>query len=118
MPLREYQDGNGTNWRIWNVHPTQRAGARPTEEGPERRTAPREEERSRMIATPGLEQGWLCFESPVEKRRLTPIPEQWESCPEGELEALLGRAELVRQRGAEGRAATGPDDVEVPLPGA
>ena len=35
--------------------------------------------------TPGLEGGWLCFDSPVEKRRLFPIPEGWDRFADDEL---------------------------------
>jgi len=47
--------------------------------------------------------GWLCFESPVAKRRLTPIPPNWSECTDAELARLLRKAEpVVRPRlGAE-----------------
>jgi hypothetical protein len=31
----------------------------------------------RPLLSAGLDGGWLCFEAPVEKRRLTPIPADW-----------------------------------------
>lgn len=38
-------------------------------------------------------QGWLCFDSGREKRRLTPIPGDWMTCSERRLELYVGRAE-------------------------
>jgi hypothetical protein len=42
--------------------------------------------------------GWLAFESAAEKRRLSPIPEGWQSLPDDALRALCGRAEIVPRR--------------------
>src|SRR4051812_22253950 len=84
MGLRNFRDSRGGEWRVWDVvpygsHPTERrgrerrvaqSGAYP---GPERRTRERRM-RTPGLMTPGLESGWLCFESAQEKRRLTPIP--------------------------------------------
>jgi hypothetical protein len=45
---------------------------------------------------PPFQEGWLCFESVTEKRRLTPIPSNWRSLSDSDLEKLLGEAEIVR----------------------
>jgi hypothetical protein len=42
-------------------------------------------------------QGWLCFESSVSKRRLTPIPPQWRDASDDELVRLLGQAQTVNR---------------------
>jgi hypothetical protein len=39
--------------------------------------------------------GWLCFESKVSKRRLTPVPPYWAELSDHELEALLQKAKPV-----------------------
>jgi hypothetical protein len=39
--------------------------------------------------------GWLCFESDVSKRRLTPVPPRWRDYSDTELAGLLERAEPV-----------------------
>ena len=36
--------------------------------------------------------GWLCFESRVSKRRLTPVPRRWREAGEDELERMMKRA--------------------------
>ena len=38
------------------------------------------------MLTSGLDSGWLCFEATRQKRRLTPIPDDWERCPVARLE--------------------------------
>lgn len=44
------------------------------------------------------QQGWLCFESATEKRRLGPIPDQWQTATDGELRGYLDAAQVVPQR--------------------
>ena len=42
--------------------------------------------------------GWLCFESDVTKRRLTPVPPRWTEYSDHELAALIEKAEPVARR--------------------
>jgi len=43
--------------------------------------------------------GWLCFESSVAKRRLTPVPPGWADMSDKELLGLMKKAEpVVRSR--------------------
>jgi len=62
---------------------------------PERRVL---RDRRRMRAGPGLEHGWVCFQSEAEKRRLAPPPSDWGEAADDALEALLGRAEPIPRR--------------------
>ena len=48
--------------------------------------------RSRLFFPPE-ESAWLCFESAETRRRLRPVPPDWMTWPEAELEALCERAE-------------------------
>lgn len=41
--------------------------------------------------------GWLCFESDVSKRRLTPVPAHWREFGDDELERMLGQAQAVNR---------------------
>ena len=41
---------------------------------------------------------WLCFESETDKRRLVPIPEDWEHATEAELLELLAQATPVEKK--------------------
>jgi hypothetical protein len=40
--------------------------------------------------------GWLCFDSPEEKRRLYPIPPDWHQSAEGDLLQMCRAARPVR----------------------
>jgi hypothetical protein len=94
---------------VWNVTPfAAREGERRTTErrrppvavyaGPERRARRDRRVRTAQLLTPGLETGWLCFESGSEKRRLSPIPPGWEQAPDEELETLFQNARAVARR--------------------
>jgi hypothetical protein len=86
---RSFADARGVQWDVFAVHP-----------------APRPESRTPLPAT--LRYGWLCFESSVEKRRLGPIPDNWESLDDRQLEELSQRAELAA--GSRRRRVQGSDD--------
>lgn len=104
MPIRSFQNGEGITWQVWNVMP----GRRDVPErrvgydrrspdpviryaGPERRTAD-DRRQPPAFLSPQLATGWLAFECPTEKRRLTPIPQQWEQLSDTELERLCAAA--------------------------
>ena len=87
--LREFVDKDGTAWRVWDVDPT-------TAQPPPMRGHGR----------PTPVQGWLCFESGAERRRLSPIPKDWSSSDADTLEKLCRRAEPVPRlaRGFNGQS--------------
>lgn len=77
--MRQIRDDAGVEWMVYEVNPA--AGAwRSIDSLPE-----------------GYRNGWLCFESSSEKRRLTPLPAGWEDLPIEQLSSLLGTAVLVRR---------------------
>jgi hypothetical protein len=80
MALRSFTDSQGHTWRVWNVIP-QYATSRDEDQ-----------------MTPGLQGGWLCFENSGEKRRLSPIPANWEDAASEDLEQYLGQATSVQPR--------------------
>ena len=84
MALRNFTDSQGHGWRVWNVVP-QYASIRDEE-----------------AMTPGLQGGWLCFENGGEKRRLSPIPADWETAGSEALEAWCRQATAVQQRAVVG----------------
>jgi hypothetical protein len=69
MAHRTFQDERGRAWQVWDVHPT-----------------------ADVVVRPELREGWLAFEHEGEKRRLCPIPEDWEAASEPALITLLARA--------------------------
>jgi hypothetical protein len=112
MGYRGFRDHAGTEWRVWEVRPraAQVADALDGEDrrspdpillykGRERRS-PRPTPDPPRVFTPGLENGWLTFESATEKRRLAPIPPSWEAMDDDGLEALLTTARPVSKMGS------------------
>lgn len=94
--LRGFKDSAGVEWRVWEVIPS-KAGIE---------TSPRAQSRTSLSSTP-YANGWLCFESTSEKRRLAPIPEGWEQRPVAAIAELLDQATRVtsRARSAEPQAS-------------
>src|SRR5829696_6952999 len=70
-----------SEWDVWDVRPD----IRPHRLGTE------------------LENGWLCFQSGPERRRLHPIPSGWDSLEDGELHGLFERAIPVKPAKASAR---------------
>ena len=75
--MREIRDAAGVSWVVYEV---QRTEGLPGPELPE-----------------PLRNGWLCFESQTEKRRLTPTPPGWDVLSATELGRLLEGAALVKR---------------------
>jgi hypothetical protein len=76
--FREFRDSNGTEWHVWAITPAQ-AGVVDVRVG-------------------RLKHGWLLFESPASRRRLSPIPDEWHRADDLLLEQLCQRASPARQR--------------------
>ena len=106
MGLRRFHSSENVEWHVWSVVPGSRL------EG-ERRDADRRhpepilyyrghERRSDIdrrrydpVVRPGMERGWLTFESEMERRRMVPIPRGWEGLSDGELERLCLTADVI-----------------------
>ncbi|SOD03787.1 hypothetical protein SAMN05216486_1182 [bacterium JGI 053] len=75
--MRTIHDGEGRSWRVWHVVP-----------------------QSQVLrsAAPGMMEGWLCFESEGDKRRLVSPRVDWDRVHDAELVEMLGRATTVRVR--------------------
>ena len=102
MALREFSDGNGVLWRVWDVTP----------DALSKRTAAEDYMRD-------WQDGWLCFESDNGRRRLADFPPGWESLSDTQLERLLERALEVKasRMSAEVRAIGESDSSAPPPPG-
>jgi hypothetical protein len=92
---RAFTDALGVKWDVFAVYP-------------EARLSPH----SQLKGT--FSQGWLCYDSGAEKRRLSPIPENWQALSDNELERLAQRAEVAPRRG---RARNDPGPRESRPPG-
>lgn len=105
MPYRTFADDQGRSWEIWDVRPerverrsVERRRERPSPwTGLERRvTAERRQDRQvRLRLGHLLAGGWLVFKSDHERRRLSPIPDDWESLRAPGLRALWEKAEVI-----------------------
>jgi hypothetical protein len=76
--MRTITDGAGTQWTVFEV---KRQGSK--------------EKWSYLPEEYG--DGWLCFESDVSKKRLTPVPSNWRAMGDAELIRLLGQAQAVNR---------------------
>ena len=96
MPLRRHEDPTGRVWNIWNVPPRfsrARGGERREQPTPgfepDRRVTPDR----RIHDTPAeWSTGWVCFDGGEEKRRLYPIPEDWDTADKEVLQRYLDQA--------------------------
>lgn len=106
MSYRIFTDSRGTEWQTWDVVP--RLGERRVSErrspiakaahtDRRMRTDRRVLEGQRAVLTAGMDAGWLCFEAPDEKRRLTPIPADWQRCAVQRLEQYCSQATRARR---------------------
>jgi hypothetical protein len=107
MSYRTFLDSSGRRWEVWLVSPAaaerrkvdRRASAAGGFEGTsERRMTPdrrRSPFRRSVTVASEYNNGWLCFESEGEKRRLVPVPEGWVEMGPDRLSALLQAAKRV-----------------------
>ena len=114
MTVRIFSGADGVPWQVWAVQPPspdrrsgeERRADDASDPWHERRRG--QDRRVRDVGRPGaiagpLSRGWLCFEAvgPEEgaaRRRLAPIPADWEECGEATLCALLEQAAPVVRR--------------------
>lgn len=82
--LREFTDSAGTLWRVWDVTPGVRTSGSRTSGSLTRES----------VLLPAV--GWLCFESDQDRRRLKPIPPDWETKDAILLEYYCAKADSVR----------------------
>jgi hypothetical protein len=73
VPIRNFIDSAGVHWQVWSTIPAMGGVAG------------------------GYRRGWLTFTSATERRRLAPIPSDWEQATDAELSAYVERASPARQ---------------------
>jgi hypothetical protein len=94
--LRGFTDSAGREWRVWDVFPTRGGSTDPTAAALSHSS----------LKETAYAEGWLCFESGDQKRRLAPIPIGWQHCDLKVLEELCRNATPVRMR-AHGQLVPG-----------
>lgn len=84
--LRAFTDSAGVEWRVYDVLPSAAVSESAVEA------------LSQSLKNTAFANGWLCFESNAEKRRLAPIPDNWAMQAPERLEQLREQATLVPLR--------------------
>jgi hypothetical protein len=74
MALREFVDGQGRQWRVWETIP-------------------------RAAGLGEFGNGWLTFDDGVERRRIAPVPEGWAEFTTERLALLVRIAQPTASRG-------------------
>jgi hypothetical protein len=110
LPYRTFIDSAGAEWQVWDIVPRQheRRDAEKLDRRVEVIPIPFADRRargaSRRVESGGMRRaylrgpyahGWLCFESRQEKRRLSPIPGDWTTCSDEDLETYARTGESV-----------------------
>jgi len=102
MKYREFMDSRDELWSVWEVQPS--SMERRLRDDPERRARPDRRFSAPAprirVDDPRFSHGWLAFESGIEKRRLCPIPPQWEALTDAELACLVSQALPTIKHGA------------------
>lgn len=83
---RVFEDAAGVTWDAFAVHPSAEAAGKARLPGP-------------------FQRGWLSFDSGEERRRLSPIPEGWQTMSDASLREACQRAEIASRRPGTGRQA-------------
>lgn len=115
MAHRTFIDDEGVPWAVWEVRPQWTDRRQGTDRrrvaaddhvdppvlelrrGTDRRKSDGTGMR-RVKLSNGFSGGWLIFESGTDRRRLSPIPADWERAPEDQLSDLCARAMTPRTR--------------------
>ena len=109
VSYRTFTDSGGRRWEVWLVTPAaaerrkvdRRAGRGQSEmpgglaerrHTPDRRRSPY---RRQVVVASEFTDGWLCFESDGEKRRLAPVPPGWDQAGPDRLSTWLQAAKRV-----------------------
>ena len=117
MGYRVFRDSQGTEWQAWDVVPQlterreieRRMRRAPVEHADRRRQPDRRVIKGqRPNLTAGLDGGWLCFENQFEKRRLAPIPANWNRCSAEELDRYLQSAKRAPRPATAARLSDMP----------
>ena len=104
MALREFVDSAGNRWEAFSVVPREQERRHYDRRSDEIHLDDLEDRRDadRRITVGGRSDllngtsGWLTFQHDDERRRLSPIPNDWEVCDESQLRSYLEAARPVR----------------------
>jgi len=108
MAYRTFLDSDGIEWHAWDVLPKaverrithRRTSGEVLEFDERRRMDRRQAEGCWAPLTSGIRDGWLCFDASGDRRRLTPIPDDWEECGQRRLEQYCRSATPAKRNGS------------------
>ena len=89
MALREFVGDDGQEWQVWDTRPKIAA---PNVSPP----VPASVDELPRVSKK-REGGWLTFTAAAGRRRLSPIPEDWETADEPSLRAMLAAADRIAE---------------------
>ncbi len=116
MAFRTFADATGREWQVYDVVPpsderrrndrrgdiTPSTAQEAVEDDSDQSTSERRDSSDRRLSVGRVSrlsvaqpEGWLVFESESERRRLSPIPEDWARCSDDALEAYRQSARPV-----------------------
>ncbi|HEY2852976.1 MAG TPA: hypothetical protein VGJ18_09040 [Gemmatimonadaceae bacterium] len=72
MAQRDFTDSKGTHWLVWSTMPSPGS-----------------------VLASDMQKGWLTFDSELERRRLVPVPRDWEDAPPERMELYCRAAQPV-----------------------
>ena len=103
--MRTFRDRDGVEWTVWKTVPgagvfIERRVAERRAPGTQAAPAPEERRETPDRRRGDVRKGWLSFRSASSRRRLVPVPEDWETVPEERLDLLCRLASPVRSRKA------------------
>lgn len=84
VALRGFVGDDGQEWQVWDTRPSPNANLPAPDTFGE---VPRISKKR--------EGGWLTFTAAADRRRLSPIPEDWETADDTSLRAMLAAADRV-----------------------
>ena len=105
MALRTFVDSSGREWSAFDVVPRENERRHRDRRTPDHEDSSFDRrEADRRVTIGGqsslashVSQGWLCFERGVDRRRLVPIPADWEQCSDEQLEVYCAQAKPVHR---------------------
>ena len=89
MALREFVGDDGQEWQVWET--------RPTIASPDVNPSVPASVDELPRLSKKREGGWLTFTAAASRRRLSPIPEDWETADEPSLRAMLAAADRIAE---------------------
>ena len=94
MPLREFTDADGTRWEVWATFPASDKSVEKAQTKLSRflANAPLEKGIAPTSVREQYREGWLTFSAGEDRRRLAPVPIDWDKADDAELRRHLARA--------------------------